>query len=678
MRNSYFYIYKILSKLYFITFISLLFLLANVFAQLPGAGNSLNFDGWDGTDGEYVNMGQNSNLQLMEEMTFEAWVYTNGAQGIGNIFNIVACGANGENEEDNHLYGLYYEEEGDERLRAYYFHEYDDEQYIEVYATATMAKGQWVHLAFSRDDVGYNPKVLITYDGMRESEGQGFDVGEEPTGGGETIFILGGGFDDAGSGTDPSSSKYLNGMMDEVRVWNTKVDFWDIQDWMNRRVTSDHPNYDYLVAYWKLDESLVSQSTITVDSKGSNDGTLTNMEIYPEEDKDRILSNAPIGDASIFAVYSEMIDLDTTTYADISATEEVPIDVTFDEQPTMYEPLAVIQVNTVPNNTDGIDEDYSFPNTYWELWSRNGFFYSDVPGTFTATVRFHYDYIGGIGDEDDLLLYRRNDPSDTWSDITSDVDEFSTTLNVEGNALDGDGYFQIIITEATSGGFSGQYIIASANVIDNPLPVELATFTAHLVDEGVKLEWVTHGEVNNLGFELWRAMDIDEKFQMISSYQNNRRLVGAGNSNTTRYYQYVDKNVQEEHDYYYQLWDVSYSGERNSYGPISLSINSAGNFPENYTLYQNYPNPFNPLTYIRFQIHQMNFHGDKLVPVNLDIYDLLGKKIKSLMNSDLHIGDYTYSWDGTNDMGNRVASGTYVYTLRLGNQIVSKKLVLIR
>ena len=670
MRNSYFYIYKILSKWNFITFIFVFFLLANVFAQPPGAGNSLNFDGWGGTDGEYVDMGQNSNLQISDEMTFEAWVYIDGAAGIGNIFNVVACGTNGEDEGDNNLYELYYEEKADERLRAYYFHEYGNGQNIvKVDADATIAKDQWVHLAFSRDDVGYNPKVLITYDGMRETPGEGFAVAEKPTGGEDAIFVLGGGFgDDPGEGDIPISSKYLDGRMDEVRVWNTAVSFWDIRDWMNRRLTPDHPNYDDLVAYWKLDEDLDDENDNAEDSQGDNDGTLTNMELGVGGD--RILSTAPIGDASIFAVYSYMEDLDTTTYADISATEEVPIDVTFTLGPTMYEPLAVIQVNTAPNNTTGIPTDHNFPNTYWELWSRNGFFYSDVPSNFTATVRFHYDYIVGIGDETTLNLYRRDDVNGSWSDL-----EVSPVY--EGSTTDGDGYFEIVITQATSGGFSGQYIITSPSG-ENPLPVELATFTAHLVDEGVKLEWVTHGEVNNLGFELWRAMDNDEKYQMISSYQNNRRLVGAGNSNTTRYYQYIDKNVQEGHDYYYQLWDVSYSGERNSYGPISLSINSAGNFPENYTLYQNYPNPFNPLTYIRFQIHQMNFHGDKIVQVNLDIYDLLGKKIKSLMNSDLHIGDYTYSWDGTNDLGHRVASGTYVYTLRLGNHIVSKKLVLIR
>ncbi len=662
MRNSYFYFYKMLSKLRFMTFIFVIFLLANVFAQPPGAGNSLNFDGWDGTYGEYVDMGQNSNLQLYDMMTFEAWVYIDGLPG-SNVFNVVACGANGDESAVNHLYGLEIAEIDDEP-QVFYYHEYDEdgETGKDIYLPASIAmwSDQWVHLAFSRYQMSYNPQVLITYDGMREGPA-GYSTSQNPSEGDEQIFVLGGGFGDDPDGTTPIESKYFNGRMDEVRVWNTKIEFTLIREWMNKRVTSDHSSYGNLIGYWRLDESLVSDGA--EDQKGNNDGILTNME-----DSDRILSTAPIGDASLFTVrWGEPLSV-----AEIIWTPQVPINVSFGEdEPNEYEPLAAIQVNAAPNSTSGIPPTYNFPNTYWQLWSRNGFFSADYPPTpFTATVEFHYDYVGGIGDETTLNLYRRDDVNGSWSDL-----ELSPVTG--GSTTDGDGYFEITITEGTSGGFSGQYIITSDDA-DNPLPVELATFTAHLVDEGVKLEWVTYGELNNLGFELWRAIDNDEKYQMISSYQNNRRLIGAGNSNTTRYYQYVDKNVQEEHDYYYQLWDVSYSGERNSYGPISLSTNSAGNFPENYTLYQNYPNPFNPLTYIRFQIHRMNFHGDKLVPVNLDIYDLLGKKIKSLMNSDLHTGDYTYSWDGTDEIGNRVASGTYVYTLRLGDQIVSKKLVLIR
>jgi flagellar hook assembly protein FlgD len=74
----------------------------------------------------------------------------------------------------------------------------------------------------------------------------------------------------------------------------------------------------------------------------------------------------------------------------------------------------------------------------------------------------------------------------------------------------------------------------------------------------------------------------------------------------------------------------------------------------------------------------LDFQGGNAIPVSLDVYDLLGKRIKSLINSDLNVGDYTHSWDGTDDSGNRVASGIYIYQLKFGDQLTSKKLMLIR
>lgn len=93
--------------------------------------------------------------------------------------------------------------------------------------------------------------------------------------------------------------------------------------------------------------------------------------------------------------------------------------------------------------------------------------------------------------------------------------------------------------------------------------------------------------------------------------------------------------------------------------------------PQEYFLFQNYPNPFNPMTAIRYQIK-------KLTPVNLTIYNLLGQKIRELINREIPAGTYEIIWDGKSDIGVPVSSGIYFYRLKAGNFIQTKKMVLIR
>jgi hypothetical protein len=94
--------------------------------------------------------------------------------------------------------------------------------------------------------------------------------------------------------------------------------------------------------------------------------------------------------------------------------------------------------------------------------------------------------------------------------------------------------------------------------------------------------------------------------------------------------------------------------------------------PEDYVLGQNYPNPFNPSTTIRFSLPV-----DKRI--SLIVYDLLGREVKRLIdNQDFKQGPSETVWDGTNDLNQPAASGTYVYTLKYGNFSKSEKMVLLR
>jgi hypothetical protein len=93
--------------------------------------------------------------------------------------------------------------------------------------------------------------------------------------------------------------------------------------------------------------------------------------------------------------------------------------------------------------------------------------------------------------------------------------------------------------------------------------------------------------------------------------------------------------------------------------------------PNEFALKQNYPNPFNPSTTISYEINSANH-------VSLVIYDILGNKVKELVSEMQSAGFYSVTWDGTNDFGNRVNSGIYVYTLRTGQLLDSRKMILMK
>ncbi len=90
-----------------------------------------------------------------------------------------------------------------------------------------------------------------------------------------------------------------------------------------------------------------------------------------------------------------------------------------------------------------------------------------------------------------------------------------------------------------------------------------------------------------------------------------------------------------------------------------------------FELYQNYPNPFNPETWISYEIPQDGF-------VNITIFDLLGRQIRTLVASHQLAGRHSVRWDGRDENGNSVPSGFYIYRLNSGSNVLSKKMTLVK
>ena len=94
-------------------------------------------------------------------------------------------------------------------------------------------------------------------------------------------------------------------------------------------------------------------------------------------------------------------------------------------------------------------------------------------------------------------------------------------------------------------------------------------------------------------------------------------------------------------------------------------------FPNEFSLHQNYPNPFNPVTTLRYDLPE-------LTHVNIIIYDMLGRKIRTLINEQQDPGYKSLIWNATNDYGKPVSAGIYLYQIQAGEYIQTKKMVLLK
>jgi flagellar hook assembly protein FlgD len=88
-----------------------------------------------------------------------------------------------------------------------------------------------------------------------------------------------------------------------------------------------------------------------------------------------------------------------------------------------------------------------------------------------------------------------------------------------------------------------------------------------------------------------------------------------------------------------------------------------------FQLLGNYPNPFNPSTTIKFSLPLMT-------NVEADVFDLMGRKVKTIVNTVFQTGQHEIVWNGTDDLEQTVASGIYIYWIKANGQILSGKMIL--
>ncbi len=250
------------------------------------------------------------------------------------------------------------------------------------------------------------------------------------------------------------------------------------------------------------------------------------------------------------------------------------------------------------------------------------------------------------------------------------------TLAIYHRTADGIGGFSPLTTTydpntdrltATITSFS-EFIIGSDN---NPLAVQITSFTGIGNRLNSELRWVTATETNSYGFEIERTylgplLAAPQKSKLAASsmhWDSVGFMRGSGVSSTPKHYIFMDRGLAAGR-YSYRLKSIDSKGGVAYSSTADVDVGLA---PKVFSLLQNYPNPFNPTTAIEFTIPQDG-------RTTLRVYDLLGREVETLLDQPLKAGEYHQ----TVFNASRLASGVYFSVLRFNGKQLLKKMLLLK
>lgn len=222
---------------------------------------------------------------------------------------------------------------------------------------------------------------------------------------------------------------------------------------------------------------------------------------------------------------------------------------------------------------------------------------------------------------------------------------------------------------------SGHTKVTAIYAVTDPAEGYSIDNLAPMVPDGMALRETSQGAAIT-----WNAPE-DEDFQYFALYRGTSSgFDPSGMEPLVKLTEnsYLDRDVNPGNRYYYRLAAVDYSGNwsdfSSEFSVVITSVDQKLGVPEVYSLAQNYPNPFNPGTSIRFGLPS----DSQGATVKLIVYNLIGERVKVLVNEALQPGVHTFYWDGRDSFGEAVSSGIYIYRLDAGKFSETKRMILLK
>ncbi|NOG47741.1 MAG: T9SS type A sorting domain-containing protein [Calditrichaeota bacterium] len=682
----------------FVIIISLLITQSNMLLA-QGGDKSLAFDGID----DWLNCGTNS-LGISGSITIETWVKGNDLQptSYGRIIDKF-------NWNDKAGFNLVMEFPSSSGSAMFDFFATDGSENAVVGATK-INDNKWHHVTATYD--GNTMKIYI--DGQLEGE----NIVGAKTIKASTNFL------GIGNNNDGNQWFPFNGFIEEARVWDVALGSEEIRGWMYKDVEASHPFYSRLQGYWKFNDG--SGSTAKDDGSKIHHGKLTSMDTIAAWQN----SNAPIAtnltnsleelsavwaaqDSSASSILSivDTINGDGVIIfghnnADLSWNwTEVPDKNIIERRLNrvwrfeVYDTLKgeiLIDLTTLLSADDEavllVSDQETFTNAdtvsaeldrFSKLHVLNhsfkhGQYYTVGVKVGTANGLIGHYYQGYKIDSLGHISF--NGLTKSFTRLDTIIDFWNGGQNYQFNPVPGwannysiewKGYIQI--KEEGQYGFGtisddgSQIFINDSLIMDNGEKqwydwednisegdTSNTPFPPFFLDKGYHKISIRFYEDRSLdGIEVWWIKPGDIDSSDIPWYGKNFNSGEPPTFNPNTNWELIPKNV---------LFTAN---------PDTI-ITSIGRYeekdilPATIQLYQNYPNPFNPVTTIGYNL-PINNH------VKLTIYDMMGKKIKTVINSLQQAGFHKIAFDASN-----FASGVYFYRLQTNSQTISKKMILIR
>jgi hypothetical protein len=259
----------------------------------------------------------------------------------------------------------------------------------------------------------------------------------------------------------------------------------------------------------------------------------------------------------------------------------------------------------------------------------------------------------------------------------------------EINALDLALLQNIILTGVYPSSEPAQGPIKNPGIVNNELakinPGDDAALTFYVTENGISVVVESIINVKGLQVELSNVsssisgMAVETELGSGYYYQNEDRvrvLVYDGQGQTLEPGEYLFLNMpfRLNNPKDVKIDDIILANENNEMIEkfnIEIINGDAPQLPTEYRLSQNYPNPFNPTTTVQFTV-------PKASEVTIAVFDMLGQQVRTLHSGQAQRGTYTVNWDGENESGLKMSSGSYIYRMISGEFIQSKKMILMK
>ena len=647
-----------------------------------GPKNCLDFDG----SNDYVIISDHESLDLTTNLTIEAWIYANtlGAyEGIVSKYHVSAAngytfrlsGAGGGLDFD----GVYTENN-------------------------LISTNTWYHVAAVKNSESYD----IYINGQPQSlSGSSHTIAANDNNVSVGVDYL-------------AAPRYFDGLIDEVRIWNTARTAAQIRENMCKTLTG---NESGLVAYYTFDNT--SGTTLQDLSGNEHDGALTNMD----GSTDWITSTA-------FNTWLNTSSSDWSTAANWSSgstpasTDNVGIysyssgsNVSLGGSPTVNNLLfggsstMTLASGVTVNGNLILESNLDLNGQTITLGSdatlvEDGGLFSGSSGSITTTRSLSdisSENVAGLGAEittsaimgSTTITRSHSAPGNQAIERKYYINPSTNTglnaslvFHYDNTELNGQTESTLKLFKSSDGSNWAEQSASTINTSDNTisltgidafsywtaapagsdasLPVELTGFKLECRSNGVMLSWKTESETENLGFIIQRKIvgaihESPSVWSEIASYTSNQSLTGQGNTSQATDYFYTDAQVQLGATYQYRLGDVDYSGNITWHNAEEITVEASDvQVATEFGLQKVYPNPFNPSITLAYTLTNAD-------QTTLSVYNLRGQLVETLVSTFQLAGTYNYNWTPQN-----LSAGVYIIRLQLGNQTNLQKVVFVK